>query len=67
MSLEDYEWPHEDFEHTAREAGFTTVQWSPVRTPPPDKERDEAFWRASPTYPVSTLMTCTEPRAVLPG
>nr|AHE14840.1 UbiE/COQ5 methyltransferase family protein [uncultured bacterium] len=56
--LEDYEWQLTDYELAARQAGFRTVQWSAVRTPPPDRDRDEAFWRKYREHPVSSLMTC---------
>jgi SAM-dependent methyltransferase len=56
--LEDYEWQLADYEGAAKRAGFGTVQWSPIRTPPPDRERDEAFWRRYRRHPVSSLMTC---------
>ncbi|MDY7084953.1 MAG: class I SAM-dependent methyltransferase [Actinomycetota bacterium] len=57
--LEDYEWSLADYEHAARQAGFGTVRWSPIRTPPPHGDRDEAFWRRYREHPVSSLMTCT--------
>jgi hypothetical protein len=56
--LEDYEWQLADYEGAARRAGFDTVRWAPIRTPPPDRERDEAFWRRYRRHPVSSLMTC---------
>jgi toxoflavin synthase len=56
--LEDYEWQLTDYELAARRAGFGTVQWSPVRTPPPGGDRDETFWQKYREYPVSSLMTC---------
>ena len=40
-------------------AGFGRVEWSPIRTPPPDDIRDEAFWRRYRDHPVSSLMTCS--------
>jgi toxoflavin synthase len=57
--LEDYEWQLADYELAARQAGFGAVHWSPIRTPPPDGDRDEAFWRRYREHPVSSLMTCT--------
>lgn len=51
-------WAHADFAEAAVEAGFATAAWQPVRTPPPDAERDEAFWAAYRATPVSSLMTC---------
>lgn len=57
--LEDYEWQLADYELAARQAGFGTVQWSPINTPPPDDDRDETFWRKYRAHPVSSLMTCT--------
>lgn len=51
-------WTHADFCEAAVEAGFATAGWQPVRTPPPDAERDEAFWAAYRARPVSSLMTC---------
>jgi toxoflavin synthase len=57
--LEDYEWQLADYELAARQAGFGTVRWSPVRTPPPDDDRDETFWQKYREHPVSSLMTCT--------
>jgi len=56
--LEDYEWSLADYERAARQAGFGTVRWSPIRTPPPGGDRDEAFWRRYREHPVSSLMTC---------
>lgn len=57
--LEDYEWSLADYEGAALEAGFGAVHWSPIRTPPPSGDRDEAFWRRYRRHPVSSLMTCT--------
>jgi len=57
--LEDYEWQLADYERAATEAGFGAVGWSPVRTPPPDADRDESFWRRYRRHPVSSLMICT--------
>ncbi|PRY39439.1 class I SAM-dependent methyltransferase [Umezawaea tangerina] len=56
--LEDYEWQLADYELAAVQAGFGTVSWSPVRTPPPDGDRDESFWLRYREHPVSSLMTC---------
>ncbi|MFG2295833.1 class I SAM-dependent methyltransferase [Streptomyces sp. NPDC048603] len=53
------EWPHQEFAEAAVEAGFASVSWQPSRTPPPDRERDEAFWTAYRATPVSSLMICT--------
>lgn len=58
-ALEDYEWQLADYERAATQAGFGNVQWSPIRTPPPDDDRDEAFWQKYRQHPVSSLMTCT--------
>jgi SAM-dependent methyltransferase len=57
--LEDHEWQLADYELAANRGGFGTVHWSPIRTPPPDGDRDEAFWRRYREHPVSSLMTCT--------
>jgi SAM-dependent methyltransferase len=56
--LEDYEWQLADYELAATQAGFGTVHWSPIRTPPPDGDRDETFWQKYREHPVSSLMTC---------
>ncbi|MCS7477954.1 class I SAM-dependent methyltransferase [Umezawaea endophytica] len=56
--LEDYEWQLADYELAATQAGFPTVRWSPIRTPPPDGVRDEKFWQRYRDHPVSRLMTC---------
>jgi len=56
--LEDYEWRLADYELAATQAGFDVVRWSPVRTPPPDTDRDETFWQKYRQHPVSSLMTC---------
>jgi toxoflavin synthase len=56
--LEDYEWRLADYELAARQAGFGAVRWSPIRTPPPDDDRDEKFWQGYRDNPVSRLMTC---------
>ncbi|MEV7617963.1 class I SAM-dependent methyltransferase [Streptomyces sp. NPDC089799] len=53
------EWPHQEYAEAAVEAGFASVSWQPSRTPPPDRDRDEAFWTAYRTTPVSSLMICT--------
>ena len=57
--LEDYEWSLEDYETAATRAGFGRVEWAPIRTPPPDETRDEAFWRRYRDHPVSSLMICS--------
>ncbi|GLZ00965.1 class I SAM-dependent methyltransferase [Actinoplanes sp. NBRC 103695] len=57
--LEDYEWQLADYERAAVGAGFGAVHWSPIRTPPPDADRDRSFWRRYRRHPVSSLMTCT--------
>jgi SAM-dependent methyltransferase len=57
--LEDYEWRLADYELAATQAGFGTVRWSPVRTPPPCGDRDESFWLRYRKHPVSSLMTCS--------
>ncbi|MDJ0386303.1 class I SAM-dependent methyltransferase [Streptomyces sp. G-G2] len=58
VSFEFREWAHADFAEAAVEAGFATVGWQPARTPPPDADRDEAFWAAYRARPISSLMTC---------
>jgi SAM-dependent methyltransferase len=57
--LEDYEWQLADYELAAKQAGFGAVHWSSIRTPPPDGDRDEAFWRKYREHPVGSLMICT--------
>jgi SAM-dependent methyltransferase len=56
--FEDYEWQLADYELAATQAGFGTVRWSPIRTPPADGDRDETFWQRYRQQPVSCLMTC---------
>ncbi|MET3984600.1 class I SAM-dependent methyltransferase [Streptomyces sp. PvR034] len=58
VPFEFREWAHADFAEAAVEAGFATVAWQPARTPPPDADRDEAFWAAYRARPISSLMTC---------
>ncbi|MET9701017.1 class I SAM-dependent methyltransferase [Streptomyces sp. NPDC006529] len=58
VPFEFREWAHADFAEAAVEAGFATVGWQPARTPPPDAHRDEEFWAAYRTRPISSLMTC---------
>jgi len=60
MPFEYYEWTREDLETAAYEGGFATVEWQPCRTPPPDEQHDEVFWRKYAEAPVSSLLTCTK-------
>ncbi|MFG3258827.1 class I SAM-dependent methyltransferase [Streptomyces sp. NPDC048172] len=53
-----YQWEPEEYERAARAAGFTDVRREPARTPPPDGDRDAAFWEAYRRAPRSTLLAC---------
>lgn len=59
VPFEFREWAHADLAEAAVEAGFSTVGWQPNRTPPADPVRDEAYWTAYRSWPISSLMTCT--------
>ncbi|MCB5179292.1 class I SAM-dependent methyltransferase [Streptomyces antimicrobicus] len=52
------EWPHAEYGEAAVEAGFTSIGWHPVKTPPPCATWDETYWAGYRSSPVSTLMTC---------
>lgn len=54
-----YQWKPRDYERAARDAGFTGVRRQPARTPPPDAERDAAFWEPFRRSPRSTLFACS--------
>ncbi|MEU5000500.1 class I SAM-dependent methyltransferase [Streptomyces sp. NPDC021622] len=56
-----YEWQLTDVEQAAAQAGFTHIHCRPNRTPPPDAQRDESFWRVYRRFPISSLLTCTAP------
>ncbi|MBW5484240.1 class I SAM-dependent methyltransferase [Streptomyces bambusae] len=58
LPFEFREWPHAEFGEAAVDAGFTAISWHPTRTPPPCATRDEAYWAAYRSSPVSSLMTC---------
>ncbi|MCX5380484.1 class I SAM-dependent methyltransferase [Streptomyces sp. NBC_00091] len=55
---EFYEWQHPDLERAARAAGFTSVAWRPITTPPADEHHDEALWTAYRATPVSSVLIC---------
>ncbi|MFE5488452.1 class I SAM-dependent methyltransferase [Streptomyces virginiae] len=59
VPFEFREWAHADLAEAAVEAGFVTVGWQPNRTPPADPVRDDAYWTAYRSWPISSLMTCT--------
>ncbi|MGR4879700.1 class I SAM-dependent methyltransferase [Streptomyces sp. LARHCF249] len=58
VPFEFHEWAHAELAEAAVEAGFSTIGWQPNRTPPADRERDDAYWTAYRAWPISSLMTC---------
>ncbi|MFJ6795272.1 class I SAM-dependent methyltransferase [Streptomyces sp. NPDC091268] len=58
VAFECREWAHADFAEAAVDAGFTTVSWQPVRTPPPCEVHDETYWARYRNAPVGSLMSC---------
>lgn len=55
---EFYEWRRHDLERAADAAGFTSVVWRPITTPPPDRHHDAALWSAYRASPVSSVLIC---------